>query len=730
MPMQSKKKSEHKAGAFLNTYLNGNECGDKCTNLYKEFTTTSSPCPSSIFNPLLTVFSESKKAWSQVSTDDADLKKELEQIQSISDANAAIVDKVVNSNGYSKFCPHVIKLLFQAYTTMKFDHPTGKKDENSKEGEAQGHDINNGQSGFGQSGNQGFGLRTRGQGYGVRGRLGSSFGQGGKQGSGSGHSFGEGSGHGNNHPFGKQGVNQGHGQGGNKGSGSGHSFGEGSGHGNNHAFGKQGLNQGHGQGVNQGSGSGLNQGFRKGSNHVYRTNDFGSGENPEIGSGTGHGFGQGGNRGFGNEHGSNNGLGGHGGNQGLGNGFKQRFGPGSNNGFGGESSGQGGNVDIGSGAIPAFGKQGFGQGSNWGGESNGHNLTTLFDQLNSHVSNTSSEFNSPEAKSNFSSLLEQFSQRLGYNNGSINHADLQNIFNSLGNTSVNITHVLGHALKQEKGDASGQSSGEGMHQMFGSGTGQRQQGSGHGQGSGYGPGSSQSFGQGMGQSSGSFPKGRQAQGPGSGRAGKGKGSTGQGQKTRRKRHSVANHNQDDDETGNGNPAKKTGSKGDKDRKGRHQLFPFGHWSWGLPDLGFFSGNPRCEKASKSCSASSLIESWYADCICPWVWNGKSTKCPVGDELSATVSKASVHYLKRHLRFPKLDGAFEIIKNFTASIRDGPVELSDVEVLLKSFAELMNQESNTSVAVLMKNYLQNLSPEFKQSLVNLVKEIQGGTIRDI
>ena len=497
MPMQSKKKSEHKAGAFLNTYLNGNECGDKCTNLYKEFTTTSSPCPSSIFNPLLTVFSESKKAWSQVSTDDADLKKELEQIQSISDANAAIVDKVVNSNGYSKFCPHVIKLLFQAYTTMKFDHPTGKKDENSKEGEAQGHDINNGQSGFGQSGNQGFGLRTRGQGYGVRGRLGSSFGQGGKQGSGSGHSFGEGSGHGNNH-----------------------------------AFGKQGLNQGHGQGVNQGSGSGLNQGFRKGSNHVYRTNDFGSGENPEIGSGTGHGFGQGGNRGFGNEHGSNNGLGGHGGNQGLGNGFKQRFGPGSNNGFGGESSGQGGNVDIGSGAIPAFGKQGFGQGSNWGGESNGHNLTTLFDQLNSHVSNTSSEFNSPEAKSNFSSLLEQFSQRLGYNNGSINHADLQNIFNSLGNTSVNITHVLGHALKQEKGDASGQSSGEGMHQMFGSGTGQRQQGSGHGQGSGYGPGSSQSFGQGMGQSSGSFPKGRQAQGPGSGRAGKGKGSTGQGQKTR------------------------------------------------------------------------------------------------------------------------------------------------------------------------------------------------------
>ena len=87
-------------------------------------------------------------------------------------------------------------------------------------------------------------------------------------------------------------------------------------------------------------------------------------------------------------------------------------------------------------------------------------------------------------------------------------------------------------------------------------------------------------------------------------------------------------------------------------------------------------------------------------------------------------------MKRHLRFPKLDGAFEIIKNFTASIRDGPVELSDVEELLKSFAELMNQESNTSVAVLMKNYLQNLSPEFKQSLVNLVKEIQGGTIRDI
>jgi len=124
----------------------------------------------------------------------------------------------------------------------------------------------------------------------------------------------------------------------------------------------------------------------------------------------------------------------------------------------------------------------------------------------------------------------------------------------------------------------------------------------------------------------------------------------------------------------------------------------------VPDLGFLSGNPRCERSGKSCSASSPIETWYSDCVCPWVWNGKSSKCPVGDELSSIVAKAAVQYLKNRPDFPEIAGSHDVVDNFTAAIKDSPVEPADIEALLASYAELMSLQSNNSIAALMKNYL--------------------------
>ena len=157
------------------------------------------------------------------------------------------------------------------------------------------------------------------------------------------------------------------------------------------------------------------------------------------------------------------------------------------------------------------------------------------------------------------------------------------------------------------------------------------------------------------------------------------------------------------------------------------VFPFGRWDWGLPDLGFVSGTPRCETSSQRCGRQSPVDSWYSDCVCPWVWTGKSSKCPVGDELSATVAKANVLYLKNQLQFPEVDGAFEVVRNFTASVRDSPVQMADIEALLSGYASLLSQELNSSVATLLKAYLDKLSPDFKQSLLDVVKQILGWSL---
>jgi hypothetical protein len=168
------------------------------------------------------------------------------------------------------------------------------------------------------------------------------------------------------------------------------------------------------------------------------------------------------------------------------------------------------------------------------------------------------------------------------------------------------------------------------------------------------------------------------------------------------------------------------SKGQMHKKYQSKnTFPFGKWNWGLPDLGFVSGKPKCEKLSKSCRSSlSPIESWYSDCVCPWVWNGKSQKCPFGDDLRLTVAKANILYLKNHPQFPDSVDYFDIINNFTSSIENSPVELSDIDSLLISYIELLQKESNTSTVKLMLSYLEQLSPEFRQSLYQLIRELQG------
>ncbi len=124
VPLNGGKKSIQKVFGMTqisNIVGHSNQCGDKCSAIYKEYSSNKNPCPSAIFDPLLKLFTESSKSWSLVTTEDEKLIKDLQHIQAISQANSAILTQVVNNKAFTSFCPHVINLLFKAYKSMKSD---------------------------------------------------------------------------------------------------------------------------------------------------------------------------------------------------------------------------------------------------------------------------------------------------------------------------------------------------------------------------------------------------------------------------------------------------------------------------------------------------------------------------------------------------------------------------------------------------------------------------------
>ena len=157
----------------------------------------------------------------------------------------------------------------------------------------------------------------------------------------------------------------------------------------------------------------------------------------------------------------------------------------------------------------------------------------------------------------------------------------------------------------------------------------------------------------------------------------------------------------------------------------NNYFPFGAWNWGLPDIGLVSGKPNCALLNPNCQNKKLVlDSWYSDCVCPWVWSGKSGTCPYGNEGNSIVAKANILYLKNKPNFPRIRPPFEVFENFTSSIQNSPIDQSDIDFLISSYSEFLQTESNSSMGQLMQSYLENLSPQFKESLLALLREIQG------
>jgi hypothetical protein len=868
IPLNGEKKSVKKAlsMAQISNIFHSNQCGDKCSTIYKEYTTNKNPCPSAIFDPLLKFFTESSKSWSLVTTEDEKLKKDLEHIQAISQANSAILTQVVNNKAFTPFCPHIIKLLFKAYKSMKGETRENDQSDvsrnfrhyirNDQERGVSEYNQYNEDDEYGDSWNNGFELNGQRHGHNRRGQnnqrnyplqqededyyedYSQDYGSGDFQGNAGERNKHQGKTHrgrhqengksrdrGGNNQKGKKSGNsnyrssnqqiQGEGQDYNDYDEQDYSFaelqndggnsislslgdprgeqnsdprgslrgGNRNTNGNSHASGERGQGRNSG-GTNRNQESGGHQrgggdqskggqskgGQSKGGQSKGGQSKGGQSKGGQSKGGQSKG-GQskdGQSKGSGGNSKSNHGSGGH-----------QRGGRGQNRtsgkgGHGGSNS-KGNSNSVSSGSENDYeGAAGTdyysGSSTDYSGDYNdGYNdysdasdgmYGNSVDRENSGDRESSGDRGSTGSRGNRgnggnrrggnrnggsggSSLSgEGSSDGSGENSGGRGNSGSKG--NGGNRRGGNRNVDLGGSSSSGEGSSDGgveNSGGRGNSGSRGNG-GNRRGGNRNG---GLGGSSSSSDYDGVSndysgstgdvENSGSNGKGGRG-GKNGGSGGKNGGSGGNsgsgrshGGGQRRFKRSVDNSTANENSTDSGQEYLKINQYVHK--KKIKNTFPFGAWNWGLPDLGFVSGNPKCGARNPNCQGKqNVLDYWYSDCVCPWVWSGKSQKCPFGNDLNNTVAMASTLYLKNQPDFPVIDNSGQVFHNFSLLIESSPVQISDIDELLNNLMELMKKESNTSIAKLMQSYLGQLTQEFKQSMFNLIRELQGEYILKI
>lgn len=151
--------------------------------------------------------------------------------------------------------------------------------------------------------------------------------------------------------------------------------------------------------------------------------------------------------------------------------------------------------------------------------------------------------------------------------------------------------------------------------------------------------------------------------------------------------------------------------------------------WGLPDLGFLSGNPKCSVSNKKCSSSmGLFDQWYLHCVCPWLWGKKAPKCPFSHRLSDKVPSANSIYMKNELDLMVLPSMMEQFHNLMSSSTNGPITLSEVHNLIKGFKIFVNGLAKIlPEASLLKSFLERIKLEHKVLIVTIANELEGKLI---
>ena len=648
MPLEKLKKKDFDATIIQNV-INASQCGDRCTAFYKEYSTTKSPCPKSLIEPLYQIFKGSSSSWDSVTTDDGNVTQDLENIKAIAQANTFLLEKILNDETYSKFCFHVVKLLFGAYKSI-LGKGRGFEGDN---GGQWSHKDDNDVQGTGKDGTHGKGGKNQDDDHEENG---DSHGKDGRTGNGK----------------------------------------------NGRGNGKAGRNGKNAQNLEDESSGG----------NSFKTSQIGSIIESMFKSSSGSN----------NSHDAKGNQ-----DQSI---VGEDFSGGSKN---GSTSGPHQNLNMSDifsilNGLKDNGTQVIEDGNN---SSMMRTLTDTLKQVlhiaagngNNGTGQDSNQQGLKQNQSNQGNFDGQGNQTLGQSNfgGGENMTKLLSILkdihsnmtmqpNSTGNTSQSPnTNSIKTALKNIL-DSVGK--GQGLAGMNLTGNG--------------------SMGSGKSQMGGSHEISQNNQG----KSNQGKGSMEMGK--RRKRSSREDHmdgnqnmnqknNKQRGQNGKGfNMGPKQGKGGSgQPKKVMNNYFPFGAWNWGLPDIGLVSGKPNCALLNPNCQNKKLVlDSWYSDCVCPWVWSGKSGTCPYGNEGNTIVAKANILYLKNKPNFPRIRPPFEVFENFTSSIQNSPIDQSDIDFLISSYSEFLQAESNSSLSQLMQSYLENLSPQFKESLLTMLKEIQG------
>lgn len=165
------------------------------------------------------------------------------------------------------------------------------------------------------------------------------------------------------------------------------------------------------------------------------------------------------------------------------------------------------------------------------------------------------------------------------------------------------------------------------------------------------------------------------------------------------------------------------------RDSNNRLYPYGQWMWGLPDLGLLSGSPKCEISTKNCRSSmTLVDKWYMDCVCPWIWGRKASRCPYGGDLSKNVAFANTIYSKNKLDFPHLESLRKAYSIFSSSFTNGPVATSDIDSFFTSIKhEIESNQGSVPALILLRDFMNQVTREYMQIILSILKELQGHSI---
>ena len=82
-----------------------------------------------------------------------------------------------------------------------------------------------------------------------------------------------------------------------------------------------------------------------------------------------------------------------------------------------------------------------------------------------------------------------------------------------------------------------------------------------------------------------------------------------------------------------------------------------------------------------------------------------------------------------LHLPKIKGGCQVFQDFLSIIQTSPIEFVDIDALIGNYLQIVKEQheedsDQNSILIILQTFLERITTELKQSLFELIKEIQG------